>query len=237
MTKRYVVSLLAILALVLLLARWSGFSWEGNGEGDGGIQTLLHALWLSLLLAWFLAGTWGHFSTGRWRRTLTQAAAWAGIFLAAAVIHAYRFDLGRLKDRVLADLVPGRTVASAEGVIRVPRAGDGHYYLTVRVNGTPVRFLADTGASDIVLSSADARRAGYDPALLRYDRLFQTANGLGRGAGITIERLEVGELVLTDIRASVNEAALDTSLLGMAFFNRLRGYEVAGGMLTLHWIP
>lgn len=233
MMWRYIVSLALILAVVALVSHWTGASLEGTGD----METILHALWLSLLLAWFLAGAWGHFSAGKWRRTLACAAAWVGIFLVVAVFHAYRFELGRLKDRVLADLVPGRTVASADGVIRVPRAGDGHYYLTVRVNGTPVRFLADTGASDIVLSSADARRAGYDPALLRYDRIFHTANGLGRGAGVTIERLEVGGLLLTDIRASVNEAALDTSLLGMAFFNRLRRYEAAGGMLSLYWTP
>lgn len=215
----------------LLLNRWvpNPLSWrEDAGE-------MAYALALSALASYFVAARLDALVGERLRKTLLYAAAWAGIFLAFAVGHAYRFELSGVWNRVAGDVMPGRGVSEARGEMRFRAAPDGHFYVTAEVNGRPIRFLADTGATDIVLSPSAARRVGYDPDALRFDRMYQTANGLGRGASVRLERLAVGDLVMRDVSAAVNEAGMSHSLLGMRFFNRLEGYTVRDGVLTLYW--
>jgi clan AA aspartic protease (TIGR02281 family) len=111
----------------------------------------------------------------------------------------------------------------------------GHFLLDVMVDGTPITFLIDTGASDVVLTLADARRLGFDPHRLDYSQRFQTANGEVRGAPVTLREVRVGQFHTYELSASVDEAPLGVSLLGMAFLRRLRGYEVVDGRLVLRW--
>ncbi len=103
------------------------------------------------------------------------------------------------------------------------------------VDGTPVRFLVDTGATSVVLSPNDARRLGYDPAKLSFTGFADTANGTVRTAPIRLGNLVVGDIRLTDLPAEVNQAAMGSSLLGMRFLDHLRSYEVRDGMLTMRW--
>ncbi|MEO0752401.1 MAG: TIGR02281 family clan AA aspartic protease, partial [Pseudomonadota bacterium] len=127
-----------------------------------------------------------------------------------------------------------RQMVTAEaGQIALPRAPDGHYYLVADVNGASVEFVVDTGATDIVLSEADARRAGFDPATLDYFGRAQTANGEVRIAPVVIERFAVGPLEDARVRAVVNEGALDASLLGMSYLQRFESVEISGGQLVL----
>jgi len=87
--------------------------------------------------------------------------------------------------------------------------------------------------SEVMLSSADARRLGYEPAALAYTRLFRTANGTVRGAPVTIPDVAIGPIHLKNVEASVNEHETEGSLLGMSFLGRLSGYQVSGDTLTL----
>lgn len=129
----------------------------------------------------------------------------------------------------------GRGPVGAE-VEHVVEAGPhGHYVIEAMVNGTPVTFLIDTGASDVVLNLDDARRVGFEPRTLRYTQSFQTANGEVRGAPVTLREVRIGQLQLFDLGASVNEAPLSVSLLGMSFLERLASYEVRDGRLVLRW--
>jgi aspartyl protease family protein len=111
----------------------------------------------------------------------------------------------------------------------------GHYLIEATVNGAPVTFLVDTGASDIVLTLDDARRVGLRPRSLEYTQRFATANGEVRGAPVVLREVRIGQARLFDVSASVNEAALDVSLLGMSFLEQLSGYEVERGRLILRW--
>ena len=115
-----------------------------------------------------------------------------------------------------------------------PSAG-GHYVIEAVVNGAPVTFLVDTGASDIVLTMADAERLGLQPATLRFTQRFATANGEVRGAPVVLREIRVGQFSLFDVPASVNEAPLRVSLLGMSFLRQLDGYGVENGRLVLRW--
>jgi aspartyl protease family protein len=94
-----------------------------------------------------------------------------------------------------------------------------HFYIRAEVNGIPAMFLADKGASHIVLSPDDAGKLCIETDKLPFDRFYETANGTVRGSSIRIADLRVGEIHLKEIGASVNEAEMRNSLLGMTFLN------------------
>jgi aspartyl protease family protein len=111
----------------------------------------------------------------------------------------------------------------------------GHFLVEAVVNGVPVDFLVDTGASHVVLSLEDARRLGFTPDHLRFTQKFQSTNGTVRAAPVALRELRIGQLRLFDLEASVNGGPLPISLLGMSFLQRLTSYEVARGRLILRW--
>jgi aspartyl protease family protein len=170
---------------------------------------------------------------GRPGRALRQAAAWLAIALVLVVGYSFRGELGAVKDRVLGELLPHRGTPAAAGAVSFRAAADGHFRVEALVDGRPIRFLVDTGASDVVLTPDDARRLGFDPARLAYSRLSRTANGVVRGAPVTLGEVVVGPIRLGSVRATVNGAAMGQSLLGMSFLERLAGFEVRNGRLTL----
>ncbi|HEX5079145.1 MAG TPA: TIGR02281 family clan AA aspartic protease [Geminicoccaceae bacterium] len=111
----------------------------------------------------------------------------------------------------------------------------GHFLVEASVNGVPIDFMVDTGASEIVLSPRDARQLGFTPDQLRFTQEFESANGTVRAAPVELRELRIGQFQLFDLEASVNEAPLPISLLGMSFLRRLSSYEVADGRLILRW--
>ena len=117
----------------------------------------------------------------------------------------------------------------------VEAGSHGHFVIEAVVDGVPLTFLLDTGASEIILTLADARRLGYPPQRLEFSQRFRTANGEVRAAPVRLRELRVGQFSLYDLDASVNEAPLAISLLGMSFLDRLNGYEVKDGRLILRW--
>ncbi|MEL7011966.1 MAG: TIGR02281 family clan AA aspartic protease [Pseudomonadota bacterium] len=149
-------------------------------------------------------------------------------FLFIGVIAAYG-----LWEDVRQTSVPQQMVALEGGQIELPRAADGHYYLTADVNGAIIDFVVDTGATDIVLSEADARRAGFTPSELNYIGRAQTANGEVRIAPVRIDRFAVGAMEDVGVRAVVNEGELGSSLLGMSYLQRFSSVEISGGRLVL----
>mgnify|MGYP002378241064 CR=1 FL=1 len=64
--------------------------------------------------------------------------------------------------------------SSAHGVLRLTQTRDGHYFSGGTVNGFPVVFMVDTGATNVAISSNTAARAGIKNCTAR---MFSTANG------------------------------------------------------------
>jgi aspartyl protease family protein len=182
----------------------------------------LGLLLLVLSVAFLLA------SRGRMGVVLTQAAVWVLIFL--GVIAAYG-----LWPEIEAAIRPRQaTVVTEEGAaVEVPRAIDGHYYLTLEVNGAPVEFTVDTGATDVVLSRDDARAAGIDPDDLVFLGTALTANGEVRTARIRLRELALEGTVDRDVPAVVTDGDLRSSLLGMAYLGRFDRIEISGDRLLL----
>jgi aspartyl protease family protein len=157
---------------------------------------------------------------------LRHALLWGLIFLGVVA------GVGLWSD-IQNDFGPRQAVFEEEGRIEVPRAHDGHYYLTALLDGTPVIFVVDTGATDIVLSQADARSVGIDVENLMYTGRAGTANGVVHTARTTVDRLEIGPIVDEDVPVWVNDGEMNTSLLGMAYLQRYRRLEISGGKLIL----
>jgi aspartyl protease family protein len=129
-----------------------------------------------------------------------------------------------------------RPTSEGDGWEYVVEAGShGHFVIDAVVDGVPLTFLVDTGASEIVLTLDDARQLGFLPHTLEFSQRFRTANGEVRGAPVRLRELRVGQFSLYDLDASVNEGPLAISLLGMSFLDRLDGYQVEGGRLILRW--
>ncbi|MBK8907915.1 MAG: TIGR02281 family clan AA aspartic protease [Rhodospirillales bacterium] len=114
--------------------------------------------------------------------------------------------------------------------------GHGQFWLDGRVDGAPVRFMVDTGASSVALDRETARRAGLRLVASDFTARSQTANGIARTAPVTLRRLTVGAITLHNVDAHVVDAPMNgITLLGMSALRRLEGYEVRGDRLLLRW--
>jgi len=96
----------------------------------------------------------------------------------------------------------------------------GHFISEGQINGGPVRFVIDTGATTVALPAADARRLNID---YRKGKVAQTrtANGTVQVYVITLERVKVGAIELSSVEGIVIEQGLDIALLGMSFLSRV----------------
>lgn len=171
----------------------------------------------------------------RTRDTLRNIAIWCAVFAVLGIGYTFRNELSALGDRVRGELIPSYAVTTGPHAMTLTASEDGGFYVTGELNGAPARFMIDTGATDIVLSPADAQRAGIDIAALDYSRPSQTANGAGWGAPTHISRLVVGGIELDNVPVTVNKTPMDSSLLGQAFLKHLDSFDLRDGRLTLHW--
>ncbi len=160
---------------------------------------------------------------------------WGGLFATALVGYTYREDLKDVAARVVGELSPTTAIVDSEnGTASFRRGMDGHFTVAATVNGSAMPLLFDTGASAVVLSYRDAQRAGIAVEALSFTMPVVTANGTGRAALVTLERVEVGGIARRNVRAFVAErGALQGSLLGMSFLETLSRYAVAGNRLEM----
>jgi aspartyl protease family protein len=168
-------------------------------------------------------------------RGVGHVAIWVAVVGVLALGYLYRAELAQAPQRLRMALNVGAPVATGPHELRVAQDDSGAYLVVGQVNGQRVLFMVDTGATDTVLSPADAQRVGVNLDALAFDRTAETANGLGYGAAWTADRLAVGDIRLAGFPVVVNKAPMSASLLGMSFLNRLDSFEVRDRTLILRW--
>ncbi len=115
------------------------------------------------------------------------------------------------------------------------KAGDlGHFTVMAEINGRNVKVMVDTGASAVALSYEDARDIGLHPANLDYNVPVSTANGVTKAAGVSLDKVEIDGVRVSDVQGLVlPEGVLSGSLLGMSFLSKLKSFKVEDGVLYL----
>lgn len=135
----------------------------------------------------------------------------------------------------IASLAMGEKKGSSGFYGEVRLRGDrrGHFIFK-GADDRPLTFMADTGATIVVLSYDGAKQAGLAPHNLDFSAHAQTANGIARVAPVTLDRVRVGSITVRDIRAAVAEKGmLSTNLLGMSFLGGLKSFHIQDGELVL----
>ncbi len=112
----------------------------------------------------------------------------------------------------------------ASRALTIRASAGGHFLIKADVDGADIRFMVDTGATEVMLTPEDAARIGFDLRARHFTRQFNTAGGVVRAAPVTLRRLRVGQLVLRDVEAWVNEAPLFVSLLGIKLTARANSF-------------
>ena len=130
-------------------------------------------------------------------------------------------------------LTPATPTTLPDGRIEIPVAADGHYHLIAEVNGVPVRFIVDTGASQIVLTERDAQRIGLKPADLVFSGRASTANGEVRTAPVRLARFEVAGFAEAGLRAVVSQGEMGASLLGMSYLSARAQVSFEAGRMVI----
>ena len=112
----------------------------------------------------------------------------------------------------------GGIVSSVENgshaLVVLQRERNGHYIAEGQINGNPVMFLVDTGATDVAVSEKMARAMGLDfgPRIR-----VMTAAGPVSAWVTRLDRVSLGSLTLSNVRATITPGLNDAALLGMSF--------------------
>ena len=167
----------------------------------------------------------------RWRifTTLRHLLLWAVIFVGAASAWAL-WDGLQFQAAVV-------QTEDGDGLI-LRRSIDGQYHLDLEITGpngvpTPIRFIVDTGASEMVLTRQDAAKLGFDRDSLSFIGIASTANGVTRTAPVRLDRVALENHLSSDVRALVNEGELHGSLLGMGYLERFSRIEIMRDRLRI----
>jgi aspartyl protease family protein len=167
-------------------------------------------------------------------RLATAAMTWALLFIAVTGFYAYRFEASEIFGRITGELLPSEPRVERGGEVVINRRLSGEFAIAGRVNSARVTFLFDTGASAVVLTAEDARRAGVETSRLIFDVPVSTANGAAMAAEVRLDQIAVGPIVMRNVPAMVaGRGALEESLLGMSFLERLKSYTVERDRLIL----
>lgn len=179
-------------------------------------------------------------------RAALNVLIWISIFFSLILFFSFKTEIKAYTyyyiSRVLAVLVPNYTWNLNPGEMIIARNKDGHFYVNaIVVNGVKrvkLKFLIDTGASDVALTAKDALKLGYNVAQMQMSKIYNTANGKVRAAPIMVQEMKIGPHTAYNIRAHISSDAkqLDTSLLGMSALETLESFSIKGDLLFINTI-
>jgi aspartyl protease family protein len=188
-----------------------------------------------LILGVLIHSYFKNHNRGNISTSLFHMLIWIFIMLLLIVGYAFRYELQIVADRVLIVLMPGRNW-DKNGQIIVAKSADSHFYLDTVINSQEVRFLVDTGATEIALSLQDAKTIGIDLSTIQYTRRYNTANGVSLGAPIILDKITIGDITIRNIPAHVMQEGADSvSLLGMSALKKFKTVVIQRDKLVLEY--
>jgi len=179
------------------------------------------------------------------KHMLWEAIQWSALVLGIVAV-IYFFDDLRAAFRpdnalpTLAEAMrdspaePEENGSGFERTVKLRADANGHFVFKAAVNERLATFVADTGATYVVVTYEDAERLGLSPHNLDFTAPVQTANGIAHVAPVSLDRVRVEDITVRNVPAAVAEkGALGTSLLGMSFLSRLKSFQFQQGELVL----
>ena len=115
--------------------------------------------------------------------------------------------------------------------MRIPQSVDGHFYVEASVNGRPVRFLVDSGATMTTIGRVTAARTEVTVSERR-NQMVRTGNGIVRVATGRARSFDVGAIRRNDVGLHVADAE-EFNVLGMNYLSSLKRWGVEGRWLIL----
>lgn len=156
-----------------------------------------------------------------------------GVKLISATSESATFEVGGKRQTLAAGegTAVGTATSADSGTVTLTADSRGHFITSGTINGNSVRFMVDTGASLIALSSVEAKRLGVN-YLAGSRALSQTASGMIPVYRVKLDTVRVGDITVNNVDAVVIEGdKLPLALLGMSFLNRMEMKRDGGTMV------
>ncbi len=165
----------------------------------------------------------------RFAKLATMVLAWIAIFAAGFVLFTFRDDLGYVAQRLKSEATGEPVVEGAE--LRIPMSIDGHFWVEASLNGVPVKFLVDSGATMTTIGAETAADAGVAISTRR-NQVVRTGNDMLRVATGRADTLTIGQIERSNVGLHVAEQE-DLNVLGMNYLSSLERWGVEGRWLIL----
>lgn len=121
--------------------------------------------------------------------------------------------------------------ASSADVV-IERSSDHHYYADAQVNGHPVHFMIDTGASETALTPDDAQSIGIAVDPSKYEVIGDGASGMIRGQYVQLKSIDFRGISQQDAKVVIVQGAT-VSLLGQPFLEKVDEIDIRQGEMRL----
>lgn len=139
---------------------------------------------------------------------------------------------GKRQALTLTKRIATNFTTAQKSVVRIASTHGGHYVTPGRINGMPVEFMVDTGATMIAMNYVVAERLGIDYRAGRPIKV-NTANGVAQAYEVILSSVSIGDLEVQQIRAAVSSTEFpQVILLGNSYLGKV-DMQVDNGVLLL----
>ena len=156
-----------------------------------------------------------------------------GVKLISANSESAEFEIdGKRQVLGLGQAITANFAATENPSVTLFADSNGHFFTEGSINGAPVQFLIDTGATMISISSVEAKRLGINYLKGRRG-LVSTANGVVPVYTVKLDEVKLGDISMNNVDALVHEGnTLPIALMGMSFLSRVE-MKREGTQMTL----
>ncbi len=154
-------------------------------------------------------------------RTMSAGQSIGGVKLLSANSDSAQFEIdGQRRMLTMGQSFAGNTQPNQRASVSLTADARGHFAAGGSINGYPMNFLVDTGATSISINATEARRMGLDYKSGQAGAV-NTAAGVVPAWRVTFNTVKVGNITLNQVEGLVVETGLSVALLGMSFLNRM----------------